>query len=169
MVRHLAWALGVALLIVPAAPVAAECGQQDPRDKRTAPPTPPQSRPKWWLDPKLRQELGITDQQSASIEQIFQSSIPALRDARRELDQLEAVLSKTIQDNTADLFTVAQQVDKVEAARSAYNKARTLMLYRINLLLTADQRAKVQAMHERDDQRRRQDDRGGRQDKGSPR
>jgi Spy/CpxP family protein refolding chaperone len=169
MVRHLAWALGVALLFVPTAPVAAECGQQDPRDKRPAPATPPQSsRPKWWLDPKLRQELGITDQQSASIEQIFQSSIPALRDARRELDQLEAVLSKTIQDNTADLFTVAQQVDKVEAARSAYNKARTLMLYRINLLLTADQRAKVQAMHERDDQRRRQDDRG-RQDKSSPR
>lgn len=150
------------MLVLPAASVAAECTQQDPRDQRPAQGAP-QSRPKWWLDPKLRQELGITDQQSASIEQIFQSSIPALREARRELDQLEAVLSKTIKDNTADLLTVSQQVDKVEGARSAYNKARTLMLYRINLLLSPDQRAKVQALHERNDPRR--DEGRGRQDK----
>jgi Spy/CpxP family protein refolding chaperone len=82
-----------------------------------------------------------------------------LRSAHKELDALEAVLSRTIQENTADVFTVSQQVDKVEAARSAYNKARTVMLYRMNLLLSPEQRAKVKALNDRyEEQRRKEDD-----------
>jgi Spy/CpxP family protein refolding chaperone len=160
MVRHLAWALGAVLLFGSAVKASADCLQQpggrDSRDGRGG--SPSQNRPKFWQDPKLRQELGITDQQSAAIEQIFQTSIPSLREARKELEKLEAILSTTIKENTADLITVSQQVDKVEAARSAYNKARTVMLYRINLVLNPDQRAKVKAMHERDEEQRRRDD-----------
>ena len=115
-----------------------------PAPSRSTPP-----RPKFWQDPKLRQEIGITDAQSGQIESIFSSSIQALRDARKDLDALEAVLSRTIQENTADVFTVSQQVDKVEAARSAYNKLRTVMLYRMNLVLNPDQRIKVKAMNDR--------------------
>ena len=154
MVRKFAWMLGVAVLLG-AAPAFADCQQQD---ARPAPPGPQQPRPKFWQDPKLRQEIGITDKQSVEIEKIFSSSIRSLRDARRELEALEDVLSHTIQENTADLFTVSQQVDKVEAARSAYNKARTVMLYRINLLLKPEQRAKVKALNERYEEQRRKED-----------
>jgi Spy/CpxP family protein refolding chaperone len=158
MVRHFSWILGVVLLLT-AAPAFADCQQQQP-DRRSAPPGAQQPpRPKFWQDTKLRQEIGITDQQSVAIEQIFSMSIQSLRDARKELDGLEAILSKTIQENTADLFTVSQQVDKVEAARSAYNKARTLMLYRMNLLLSPEQRIKVKALNDRyEEQRRREED-----------
>ena len=157
MVRHFSWALGVTVLLM-ATPVFADC-QQD-KDKNPSSPSSQQSpRPKFWIEPKLRQEIGITDAQSAALESIFSASIGGLRDAHKELDALEAVLSRTIQENTADVFTVSQQVDKVEAARSAYNKARTVMLYRMNLVLTPEQRTKVKAMNDRyEDQRRRDDE-----------
>jgi Spy/CpxP family protein refolding chaperone len=154
MVRHFSWVVGVAVLLV-AAPAFADCQQQD---KRPAPSGPQQPRPKFWQDPKLRQEIGITDRQSAEIEQIFSTSIQSLRDARKDLDALEDVLSHTIQENTADVFTVSQQVDKVESARSAYNKARTLMLYRMNLVLNPEQRVKVKAMNDRYEEQRRKDE-----------
>jgi Spy/CpxP family protein refolding chaperone len=154
MVRHFRWTLCAVALLV-AAPAFAEGPDQD---ARAAPSRSPQARPKFWQDPALRQEIGITDQQSAAIEQIFSSSIQSLREAHRELDALEAVLSRTIKENTADLITVSQQVDKVEAARSAYNKARTVMIYRMNLVLNPEQREKVKALNERYEERRRKDD-----------
>lgn len=157
MVRQFSRMLSIAVLLI-AAPAFAECLSQDGRDQRTPAATQQRPRPKFWQDSKLRQEIGITDQQSAALEQIFSSSIQMLRDARKDLDALEAVLSRTIQENTADLITVSQQVDKVEAARSAYNKARTLMLYRMNLVLSAEQRAKVKAMNARYEEQRRKDE-----------
>lgn len=155
MVRQFASALGVAVLLT-SGPAAAECFQQQSKPAPGAQP----ARPKFWQDTKLRQEIGITDQQSVAIEQIFSSSAPALRDAKKDLDTLEAMLSRTIDENTADLITVSQQVDKVEAARSAYNKARTVMLYRMNLLLSREQRTKVKAMFDRFEEQRRRDERG---------
>jgi Spy/CpxP family protein refolding chaperone len=158
MPRHFSCAIGV-LTLLTAAPVFADC-QQDKRPSSSGSQSGSQQpRPKFWVEPKLRQEIGITDQQSAAIEQIFSTSIGGLREARKELESLEAVLSRTIHENTADLMTVSQQVDKVEAARSAYNKARTVMLYRMNLLLNPEQRAKVKALNDRyEDQRRKEEE-----------
>lgn len=156
MVRYFSCALGVALMLS-AVPARGDCLQQ--QDKRPAgSEQQSQPRPKFWQDPKLRQEIGITDAQSVQIEAVFSSSIQGLRDARKDLDALEAILSRTIQENTADVFTVSQQVDKVEAARSAYNKLRTVMLYRMNLVLNPDQRLKVKAMNDRYEEQRRKEE-----------
>jgi Spy/CpxP family protein refolding chaperone len=165
MVRYFSCALGVALMLS-AVPAGADCQQPEKRPASSDQQPPP--RPKFWQDPKLRQEIGITDAQSVQIESIFSSSIQALRDARKDLDGLEAVLSRTIQENTADVFTVSQQVDKVEAARSAYNKLRTVMLYRMNLVLNPDQRIKVKAMNDRYEEQRRKDDEARRKQGKSP-
>jgi Spy/CpxP family protein refolding chaperone len=163
MVRQFAWAIGVAVLLT-SGPAAAECIQQQGKPAAAAQP----ARPKFWQDTKLRQEIGITDQQSVALEQIFASSYPSLREAKRDLDTLEAMLSRTIDENTADLIIVSQQVDKVEAARSAYNKARTVMLYRMNLLLSREQRTKVKAMYDRFEEQRRRDERGKDDGRGKP-
>jgi Spy/CpxP family protein refolding chaperone len=97
----------------------------------------------WQGDSKI--ELKITNQQSAEIEKIFQATLPKLEAAKDAIDKLEATLSQTIKDNTADLATVGQQVDRLEAARADLYKTRTLMLYRMRGVLSADQRAKLQA------------------------
>jgi Spy/CpxP family protein refolding chaperone len=113
---------------------------------------------KWWQTQK--QEFGLSDEQSTRIEAIFQASVPKLRESKKELDRLEDILSKMIADGAADETVVAQQIDRVEAARSAMSKARTLMLYRMHQVLNPAQRAKLNAWHEQ-----RERDRGRKQDR----
>lgn len=102
----------------------------------------------------MRTELGITEPQSGAIEQVWQKTIPKLRELRERLDKLEAQLSQMILD-ASDESTVVAQIDKVENTRTEANKARTMMLYRMNRVLTPDQRVKLKAMHDQREASRR--------------
>jgi Spy/CpxP family protein refolding chaperone len=115
-----------------------------------------QNRHKWWTSEKLKSEIGLTTQQSQDIEAIFQSVLPRLRAGKSELDQLEQQVSRLLAEGTADEATFAQALDRVEAARGALNKARTLMLFRMYRVLSPEQRVKLRAVHERFDSERRQ-------------
>lgn len=108
---------------------------------------------KWWLYD--RSELGITDRQSADIDRIFEETIPGQRAKREELERLEAALAVVVKENRADVATVAQKVDRIESLRAELNKTRTVMLYRINLLLTPEQRVKLERLRARRDEERR--------------
>jgi len=158
MARQLAWAL--ALLIVPAfgsAAVAAACEHAAIAEYEQPPQKPGGSDrkpPRWWADEPERTELGINDQQSAQIEQIWQQTFPRLKELRERLDQLEETLSQMIRD-AADEATIMAHVDKVESTRTEANKARVLMLYRMNRVLTPEQRLKVKALHDRRESNRR--------------
>lgn len=103
---------------------------------------------KFWQGP-TQIELGITSQQSSEIEQIFQSTRPKLEVTKDKLDKLEAALSQTIKDNTASVASLSQQIDALESTRAELYKTRTLMLYRMRAVLSADQRAKLQAIVDR--------------------
>jgi Spy/CpxP family protein refolding chaperone len=59
---------------------------------------------------------------------------------------MEAVLQTMTTENKADVAVVAQQAEKVESLRAEMGKTRTVMLYRMNLLLSPDQRVKVKAL-----------------------
>lgn len=150
MARYVAWAVA-ALLLVPAAGSAAgpcEKSQNPPKQGSAGPDGKPDSGhqpPKWWVEPKLRAELGITDQQSASIEAIWQKGLPQRAETRTRLEKLEAALDQMMLDASADESAVIAQLDKVEAARTEASKARVLMLYRINKVLSPEQRAKLAA------------------------
>ncbi len=173
MARHLAWILTATLVYGAPASASALCdhdgeaaqgGQRgDPspdRGKDAKAPRKDEHPPwKFWQGDS-KTELGITNQQSSEIEAIFQATRPGLEAAKDKIDKLEATLSQTIKDNTADLATVAQQVDRLEAARADLYKTRTLMLYRMRGLLSADQRARLQAAWEA--ARARNNDRAGR-------
>jgi Spy/CpxP family protein refolding chaperone len=126
------------------------------KDRKDQPPAGREGPKKWWIDAELRRELGVTDQQSALIEQVWQKSLPQRAEAREKLDKLDAVLQKMILE-AADEAAVTAQLDRIGVALAESNKARMLMLYRMNKLLTQDQRAKldarVKAMRERDGRR----------------
>jgi len=96
------------------------------------------------MDPALKAELQITDQQSDRIEHIWQKGLPKRTEARDLLEKLDADLTKMIVDG-ADESAVIAQIDKVEAARLEVNKNRDLMLYRMNKVLTPEQRVKLDA------------------------
>ena len=154
MARLLAFLLAVGFVATPL-PAAAFCESGDESQQGSGGERRQgERRIKWWLDEKSRQELGITPQQSAEIEQIFQSSLPTLRQVRKELDELESKLSQMIKDGTAPVIAVTEQVERVENARAEMNKRRTVMLYRIDRVLSADQRVRLKAWHERQDAER---------------
>ena len=115
---------------------------------------PSNERPKlWWIDAKRRAELGITDQQSAAVDAIWQKTLPSQRERREKLIKLEDALSQLT--DGADEAAVIAQVERVESLRAELNKVRTLMLYRMHRILTAEQRAKVKAMFEQHEPPRR--------------
>jgi Spy/CpxP family protein refolding chaperone len=104
---------------------------------------------KWWLSDTGKKEFGISDQQSHDLEALFQQILPTLKANKTELDKQEKVLDQLLSEGGSSELIVAQAIDRVEAARSALSRTRTLMLYRMYRLLTPEQRAKVQAYYER--------------------
>jgi len=125
----------------------------------------------WWKTDPAKTELGLTSDQSARMEGIFQESMGQLRQQKGELDRLEGKLSRLI-EASADEVQVTQQIDQVEAVRSALNKTRTLMLLRMRQTLTPEQRLKLNALHkvwerdQRDKQRQSQAPDGSRRPDG---
>ncbi len=172
MSRQTAWVLALVLTCTPvlgasaprsASPVNSDQTQAKPPTKdgndRAQPvsgaPTD-RNRWKWWLYD--RAELAISDQQSQAISQIFEATIPKLRETRQELDRAEDELSRTIKEHKADLATISLLIDRVENARAQYTKMRVLMLYRMHLLMSAEQRGKLEALRARQDRERRDRD-----------
>jgi Spy/CpxP family protein refolding chaperone len=151
MARYVAWAFAALFLIPATGSAKGLCDKGQTQGKQGSPPNqtggkPDQGhQPKFWVDPKLRAELGITDQQSASIEAVWSKDYKQRAEARDRLAELEKKLDQMILDASADEAAIVAQIDKVEAARTVASKARVLMLYRINKLLTADQRVKLDA------------------------
>src|SRR5829696_6110568 len=156
MARHLTWAF--ALLICAATPgraaelcdtteqraggtpAATKPGNDQRGDQKSGDTSGHQGPRKWWSDPQLRADLAITDQQSAAVEQVWQKSLPKLREARMQLEKLEDALSQTLARDEADEAAVIAQIERVEAARADGNTKRQAMIYRMNKVLTPDQR-----------------------------
>ena len=165
MARQIVWAIALVALIPSlgrASELGATCDREQASQQRGAhPPAPgakpdgkdskpgdhPPPRPKWWIDPKLRAELGINDQQSAAVDKIWQASMPSLMEGHQKLDKLEEALSQMA--DATDEAAVKAQIDKVENFRAELSKQRTLMIYRMNRLLSPEQRAKVKEMYDR--------------------
>jgi len=101
----------------------------------------------WWKDAQFQRELGLSAEQSARIDAIFQAAISQLRSKKEELDRQEALLSQQIAAG-ADEALVTKQVDRVEAIRAHMNKMRTLMLLKERQVLSPEQRVKLNKLHE---------------------
>jgi len=104
---------------------------------------------KWWQSEEVASGIGLTTAQAAAIETIFQSLRPKLREQAHRLHREEDDLTAIMHAMQAEEWEVALQIDKVEAARSALSKTRTLMLYRMHKTLTSEQSEALHAMWER--------------------
>lgn len=102
----------------------------------------------WWKSEQFKKELGLTADQSARIDKIWETTRPELRQERDELTRLEEKLSRLIQ-NDADEATLSRQIDRVETARANGNKTRSLMLVQMLKTLTPDQRSRFKTLNDR--------------------
>ena len=159
MSRQFAWVFLLVFISSAAAQAAPPCDQQRAEaNKADATPPDPQ-RFKWWLKAETKKELRLTDQQSKKIDEIWEATAPKLREKWHELEKLQDALDKTIKDGTADVAAVSQQVEKVERQRAEHNTLRMVMIYRMHLVLTPEQRVKVDAIRAKmEADRKRQDE-----------
>jgi len=100
---------------------------------------------KWWQDEAFKKELGLTTEQTRGLEEIFQKSLPGLKAQKTALDVAEAQFERLIQRGDK---AAMEQIDAVEAARSALNKSRSKMLVNMRQVLTSDQWARFTALHQ---------------------
>jgi Spy/CpxP family protein refolding chaperone len=109
----------------------------------------------WWRSEQFKKDLGLTFDQVTRIDSIHQSTLPELRQEMDEFNRCDTKLSRLIETST-DEALLARQIDRVETARANLNKTRSLMLARMRLVLTADQRARFKVLQEeRQSQNRR--------------
>ena len=112
----------------------------------------------WWKNPKDMGEIGLTADQSATIDGIWKAGIDKYLALRRTVNELERALDETIRANTADISAFERQVNRIESKRAELNSMRTVMLYRMRRVLNAEQNEKFQAMADRRDADRRKQD-----------
>ena len=118
-------------------------------------------RGKWWQDERFGRELALTTEQRTHLEEIFQKTVPTLRQRMKSLNDAQAQFDLLVEQG--DDNSVMNQVAIVETARAELNKARTMMLLRMRRSLTTDQWAKFTALHEAATKRDRKGDRDGQQ------
>ena len=107
---------------------------------------------KWWSDDRYRRELGLTQEQSRRLEDVFQMSLPTLKAQKKSLDAAETEFERLVE--RGDDGSVMEQVNRVEMARAELNKTRTLMLLKMRRMLTTDQWIKLGALHQADEKAR---------------
>jgi Spy/CpxP family protein refolding chaperone len=119
------------------------------------PPAPGAQSFPWWKSEPFKKDLGLSADQAARIDRIWETTRPELRQEWDELSKLERKLSRLIQ-NDADEAILSRQIDRVEGARANANKTRSLMLVQMMKVLTPDQRVRFKALHDRWQQERQQ-------------
>ena len=117
---------------------------------------------KWWQEDRFKTELALTPDQSAKLEEVFQGLYPRMTGGKESLDRLEKRLSEPDRPGHGPGGRGHEAGRRGGDARAALNRTRTLMVYRMHLLLTPEQRVKMKALHDRWEQERRKDRRATR-------
>lgn len=98
---------------------------------------------KWWKDSDLMKRIGVSDDQVAKIEKIFQDHRLQLIDLHAALEKQEAILEPLVEADRPDETQVVAQIDNVAQARANLEKSDALMLLSIRRVLTLDQWKKL--------------------------
>jgi len=109
---------------------------------------------KWWLARDIQMQLHLTPDQVKTLDDIFESTLPARRAQRQELDALDQQLAALLDSATADDQQASTLIMRLEAARARRNVARVLMLYRMRQVLTSEQRRRFDVRAQKSGQTR---------------
>jgi Spy/CpxP family protein refolding chaperone len=123
---------------------------------------------RWWNNPKLVEQLKLTDDQRKAFDQILQQHRSTLIDLRANLDKAELALEPLIRDDQPNENAILAQIDKVAQARAELEKANARYLLAIRGKLTPDQWKQVQEFRRNREQMRGGWGPGGRRQGGGP-
>jgi Spy/CpxP family protein refolding chaperone len=103
----------------------------------------------WWKTERYVQELRLTPDQSAEIEQIVQASMARLKADKDDLDRAQSDFRLLMERPNAPQRELLKAAERLEMARYSISKERTTMLVRIHSVLTPDQRRGLDAIAKR--------------------
>lgn len=120
---------------------------------------PGQGRPnggpwEWWNDSDVRRELGLSPDKVQKIQDIYTTRSQLLKPTTDEFFKELSTLDALSRARTVDEGTFALQVNKVEYLRSKIGESRTVMLYRMSLVLSPEQHRKLIDIRNRRDRDR---------------
>lgn len=115
---------------------------------------------RWWDNPRVAQQIGLTDAQKKQMDDILQQHRLKLIDLHAALDKDELMLRPMLQADQLDETKILAQIDTIAQARAELEKANARMLFGIRKVLTPDQWKKVQALVAEHRDRREQDRHG---------
>ena len=122
---------------------------------------------KWWKNPSVTAELGLTPDQSTEIEKVFVRSRSKLIDLKADVEKKQLDLQVAMEDKTADRGAVEKKIESVENARAALQKTRALMILDMKQILKPAQWERLVQMHQ-ERRERMQDRRRMFREEGSP-
>lgn len=101
---------------------------------------------RWWDNPNIAQQVGITDDQKKKMDDIFQQNKLRLIDLKAALEKQEAIMQPLIEADQPDETKILSQIDAIAQARAELEKANARMLFGIRTVLTPDQWKKFHAL-----------------------
>jgi len=101
---------------------------------------------RWWDNPNVAQQVGITDDQKKKMDDIFQQHKLQLIDLKAAVEKQEAIMEPLIQADQPDEAKILSQIDAIAQARAELEKANARMLFGIRTVLTPDQWKKVRTL-----------------------
>src|SRR5271154_36508 len=101
---------------------------------------------RWWDNPNVAQQVGITDDQKKKMDDIFQQHKLQLIDLKAAVEKQEAIMEPLIQADQPDEAKILSQIDAIAQSRAELEKANARMLFGIRTVLTPDQWKKVRTM-----------------------
>lgn len=98
---------------------------------------------RWWDDPKVSQQVGLTADQQKKMDDIFQQNRLKLIDLSATLQKQELIMQPLMEAEQPDEGKILAQIDAVAQARAELEKNNARMLLGIRKVLTPEQWKKV--------------------------
>ncbi|HKF50584.1 MAG TPA: Spy/CpxP family protein refolding chaperone [Terracidiphilus sp.] len=147
----LLWATGVAAVAQPGQEPGPGFGMRRPPMERMLGSGGEKGR--WWNNPKVADQLKLTDDQRKSMDDILQQHMENLVDMRGNLEKAELGMQPLMSQDQPNESAILAQIDKVAQARAELEKANARFLLALRAKLTPDQWKALQTMraerHER--------------------
>jgi protein CpxP len=121
------------------------------------------SHGRWWNDPKVAQQIGLTADQQKKMDDIMQQNRLKLIDLNAALQKQETIMQPLMEADQPDEGKILSQIDAIAQARAELEKGNARMLLGIRQVLTPDQWKKLQALRAQRSHQWR--DRDGREDR----
>jgi len=94
---------------------------------------------KWWKNPNIASEMGLTKQQASSIERIFSSNKNKILKLQKELRQKEIQLRKKLNKSDSNNEEVLMMIDDIGHIKANLTRIKVQMFLKVKGVLTPEQ------------------------------